>query len=170
MGDGVATPRIGTLTIGGGRLGLTALPGRDGAVETDMRAVLAWRPDIVVSLTEMSEMARFGAASLPDRLAAAQVDWAHLPICDYDAPAHDDPRWPALGAKLHGVLENDGGVLLHCFAGRGRSGAIALRLMVERGEDPSAALRRLRAVRSGAVETEAQRLWAIAGAPSGLVG
>ena len=41
-----------------------------------------------------------------------------------------------------------------------RSGMIALRLMVERGADPDEALKRLRAVRPGAVETDEQRLWA----------
>ena len=36
----------------------------------------------------------------------------------------------------------------------------ALRLMIEVGEDPDAALKRLRAVRACAVETEAQMIWA----------
>ena len=37
---------------------------------------------------------------------------------------------------------------------------IALRLMVERGEASSVAFERLRALRPGAVETDAQRAWA----------
>jgi hypothetical protein len=36
----------------------------------------------------------------------------------------------------------------------------ALRLMIKAGEDPDAALKRLRAVRACAVETDAQLLWA----------
>ena len=39
---------------------------------------------------------------------------------------------------------------------------IALRLLVERGADPEAALKRLRAVRPGAVETDDQFAWAVA--------
>jgi len=40
---------------------------------------------------------------------------------------------------------------------------IALRLLVERGEDASSALARLRAARPRAVETDAQLAWASAG-------
>ncbi|MBR9844091.1 MAG: protein phosphatase, partial [Rhodobacteraceae bacterium] len=49
---------------------------------------------------------------------------------------------------------------VHCFGGCGRSGMAIMRLLVEMGEEPEAALARLRAVRPCAVETEAQRLWA----------
>lgn len=146
-------------------MGLSPLPGRDGDFEADIQAFLAWRPSIVASLTEWTEMAAATAGATPDRLAAAGVAWAHLPIRDYCALAPTDPRWPPLGARLHAILDDGGGVLLHCHGGRGRSGMIALRIMVERGEDPAAALSRLRAVRAGAVETEAQRLWAVSGGP-----
>ena len=45
-------------------------------------------------------------------------------------------------------------------AGRGRSGMIALRLMIAGGERPVAALKRLRAVQPEAVETPGQMNWA----------
>jgi protein-tyrosine phosphatase len=59
-------------------------------------------------------------------------------------------------------LRSGGRVLVHCFGGCGRSGMAALRLMVAAGEGPESALHRLRASRACAVETEAQRLWAVA--------
>jgi len=54
-----------------------------------------------------------------------------------------------------------GKVFAHCYGGKGRSGMVLLRLMVERGLDPDQALQDLRRVRPGAVETQAQWLWAI---------
>lgn len=51
-------------------------------------------------------------------------------------------------------------IALHCLGGCGRSGMIALRLMVLSGEAAGRALERLRAARPCAVETEAQRVWA----------
>jgi protein-tyrosine phosphatase len=49
------------------------------------------------------------------------------------------------------------------MGGCGRSGTAALRLMVEAGENPKAALQRLRAVRPCAVETPEQFQWAAGG-------
>ena len=51
------------------------------------------------------------------------------------------------------ALQGKGRVLIHCMGGCGRSGMAALRLMIEAGEAPGAALERLRAVRPCAVET-----------------
>jgi len=52
---------------------------------------------------------------------------------------------------------------VHCRGGCGRSGMIALRLMIEIGEAADDALARLRAVRPCAVETPQQLRWATAG-------
>ena len=62
-----------------------------------------------------------------------------------------------------GHLARGEGLLLHCRGGQGRSGMIALRLLVERGEAPDAGLTRLRQARPGAVETAAQLAWASGG-------
>jgi protein-tyrosine phosphatase len=67
---------------------------------------------------------------------------------------------PHLAARLHKIRNEGGSILLHCRGGQGRSGMIALRILVERGEEVSVALTRLRSERPGAVETEAQLIWA----------
>ena len=71
-------------------------------------------------------------------------------------------------ARAKALLAQGGRVLVHCFGGCGRSGMAALRLLVELGEDPDEALARIRAVRSCAVETEAQMAWAMR--PDGPIG
>lgn len=158
MGFGIAT-----LTLaGGGRLGICPLPGRDGRVPEDLAAIRGWAPGIVVSLTEPAEMARHDVADMAGLLARDGIAHAAFPVRDFGVPeAMAD--WPALSARLHGILDAGGAVLLHCHGGQGRSGMLALRLMVERGQDPDAALAGLRAARPGAVETDAQEAWARAG-------
>ncbi len=152
--------------IGGGRLGISPLPGRDGAPMADLSTIARWGADIVVSMTTMAEMVRFGMGDLGRELALMDIAHAHFPIADFSAPppgAPPDAHWAELSGGLHGILDGNGGVLLHCMAGRGRSGMVALRLMVERGEPPDEALARLRLARPGAVETAAQLEWGKSG-------
>ncbi len=147
--------------IGGGRAGISPLPGRDGKALADLSTIARWGADIVVSMTTMAEMARFGMEDLGRELALMDIAHAHFPIADFNAPPPDAP-WADLSARLHATLDRGGKVLLHCMAGRGRSGMVALRLMVERGQAPDDALARLRAARPGAVETVSQMEWATA--------
>ena len=78
--------QIATLDIAGGVKGICPMPGRTGDYPGDLAALLAWRPRLVVTLTETGELAARGAASLPVDLAAAGVEWLHLPIPDFGTP------------------------------------------------------------------------------------
>ena len=153
--------RIGTVELGAsaGRIGICRLPGAGGGLEPDLGAIGKWQPAIVVSMTEAAEMAMLGAGDLPERLEGIGAIWRHFPVVDFGTPA-PDASWAALSAELHKSLESGQNVLLHCRGGLGRSGMVALRLMVERGEAVEQALTRLRAARPGAVETKAQLAWA----------
>lgn len=142
------------------------MPGGTGAYAGDLGAVLAWGPGLVLTMTPEAELTARGAGRLGDDLRAAGIGWRRLPIADFGAPdAVTAALWPAASVEALGVLRAGGRVLAHCMGGCGRSGMAVLRLMVELGEPPQAALARLRAVRPCAVETEDQRIWAAAGAP-----
>jgi Cyclin-dependent kinase inhibitor 3 (CDKN3) len=146
--------------LGGGRIGLCRLPGRSGDLAGDVAVIQRWTPALVVSLTESAEMERLGGGGLAVQLAKAGIDWRHFPVADFSVPeAASGAGWVALAAELHRVLDDGQKVLLHCRGGLGRSGMVALRLLVERGEGSEAALARIRSVRPGAVETEAQQVW-----------
>ena len=145
----------------GGRLGVCPLPGRYTPLEQDLATIVSWGPVAVLSMTEKEEMDEFGSWVLGDVLAERGVKWLHLPVRDYSGPNGDNAsQWQTFSPQLHQALDAGGGIILHCRGGIGRSGMIALRLMVERGVDPDEALKRLRTVWPGAVETDAQRLWA----------
>ena len=150
--------KIAGIEIGGRQRGICPMPGRTGDYAGDLAVLLAWSPRLVVTLAETGELAARGAASLPADLAAAGVEWLQLPIPDFGTP----PRalrdsWPKVSARLCRADR----MVVHCMGGCGRSGMILLRLMIEDGEAPDAALARLRAARSCAVETKAQMRWAI---------
>jgi hypothetical protein len=148
----------------GGRIGLCRLPGRDGMLASDVAAIAAWSPRLVLSLATRAEMGAYGAGGLGDLLASRRIGRLHFPIQDFGVPdAGAAERWPGLAARLHAALDGGDGVLLHCLGGRGRSGMAALRLMVERGAEPETALALLRSLVPGAVETPGQYDWAGAG-------
>lgn len=155
---------IAELPLGGGVLAISPMPGRSGAYQSDLRDLLAFGPGLVLTMTTLAELGEKEADRLPEDLGAAGIDWLHLPIIDFGAPdTATAALWPEASAKARAVLAGGGKVLVHCMGGCGRSGMATLRLMVESGEGPSAALTRLRAVRPCAVENPEQFAWAAIG-------
>ncbi len=152
--------QIADLPLEGGFLGLSPMPGRGGDYAADLGAILAWNPALVITLTTDIELEAVSAERLPEDLAAAGVRWRHVPVTDFGAPSAEvRALWPDVARAAHDALASGGKVLVHCYGGCGRSGMAALRLMTEAGEPAGEALERLRAVRPGAVETQAQRAW-----------
>jgi protein-tyrosine phosphatase len=149
------------LPVAEGELAISALPGATGDYATDLADIVHWKPDLVISLTQISEMQATGAVDLGKDLKRQGISWRLAAIPDFGTPALDFMSdWPALSERACASLGHNGRVLVHCRGGCGRSGMIALRLMVLSGEDPQKALKRLRAVRSCAIETAAQMKWA----------
>lgn len=155
---------ISVLTVGKGRIAMCRMPGAITPLDADVQALADLGTTCVLSLPPVQELYHAGAAGLPDALDAHEIEWHHLPIGDFGTPEPEqEADWEELSAELHDILDQGGTVAIHCRAGLGRTGMIALRLMVERGEEPQAALKRLRAARPGTVEREAQFDWAAQG-------
>ena len=74
------------VAIGDAALALCPLPGRFSPYLNDFAAILAWRPDLVLSLTERSEMKPVGAADFRADLKAQGIQCCHFPILDYQTP------------------------------------------------------------------------------------
>lgn len=152
---------IYALNVGDGILALCPLPGQGGAYDADMVHIHDWQPGLVISLTSDAEMASVGAETLGADLRAMGCRWVHMPIQDFGTPDMAFlAEWSSVSDDACRALAGGGRVLVHCRGGCGRSGMIALRLMLELGETPEAALARLRALRPCAVETGAQLIWA----------
>lgn len=156
---------------GGGRIGLTACPGiaaaiaggsRGGALDADLAAIVGWRARALVTLVEPFELTLLGVEGLGERAMAQGLAWWHLPVIDGTAPgAAFEPRWAEAGPALHRHLDNDERIVVHCHAGMGRSGAIAARLLVERGMAPEQAIITVRRARPGAIENDEQMRWVL---------
>ncbi len=144
-----------------GSVGIAPLPGKSGDLAGDIDKIVLWKAKHVVSLTQKAELPLHSVGEMPSALQEHQIEWWHLPIADFGVPdAATNQAWTQLSTRLHAALDAGENVLLHCMGGKGRSGMIALRLLNERGEDAATALARIRSVRPGAVETEAQLEWA----------
>ncbi|RKF14003.1 protein phosphatase [Roseovarius spongiae] len=152
---------IHALPVGAGILAIAPLPGRSGDYAADLAHLKDWRPSLVLTLTTPGEMAEAGVPELGHDIGAMGSRWAHLPVADLAAPdAAQHGSWREASRAALAALAGGGRVLIHCLGGCGRSGMAALRLMIEAGEAPDAALARLRAIRPCAVETQAQARWA----------
>ena len=159
---------IHALQLGNGILALSPLPGRGGTYEADLEHLREWQPAMLISLTSDAEMVEHGASRLGQDIQDRGARWVHLPIPDFGTPDETFMQaWPEISRVARSALGGGGRVLVHCMGGCGRSGMVALRLMVEAGEEPQAALNHLRRVRPCAIETDAQLGWALTPTPSG---
>lgn len=159
--------RIAELAVAGGYVGIAPIPGRLGAYAADLNVILRWGANMVLTMTPMAELQHAGAETLGEDLAAASVDWRHIPIGDFGVPEDKlTHRWDTASQKALEILGQGGRVFTHCYGGCGRAGMAALRLMVEAGEAAEPALVRLRQTRPCAVQTEAQFAWAASPGPT----
>ena len=150
------------LPVGGGILAISPLPGVEGQYLEDLHQIAEWRPAIVISMVTEVEMVAHGARNLGADIQDRGTRWVHLPTDDYGVlDPLSEQRWPDVSNQARRALMGAGRVLVHCRGGCGRSGMVALRLMIEAGEAPDEALARLRGVRPCAIETDGQMHWAM---------
>jgi protein-tyrosine phosphatase len=146
-----------------GAIALSRMPGSVTRIEDDVAEIVALNCACVLTLAPHEELMRHGADLLSSLLMNEGIEWHHFPIVDYATPLpSQDQAWIELSERLHDHLNNNRTILVHCYAGVGRSGMIALRLLVEKGINPEEAFKQIRQVRPGAVERPAQYEWAIA--------
>ena len=162
--DWLAASELGA---GAGRLGMTILPGKQGAstrypglvyrrdLGVDLRGLLALGVRHLLLLVEDAELARWGDMGIVERAADAGLPITRRPLADGTAPstmeAMDDILADLTAARAAGD------VAVACMGGVGRSGTVAACALVASGASASQAIARVRAVRHPtAVETAEQ--------------
>jgi atypical dual specificity phosphatase len=78
----------------------------------------------------------------------------HVPVEDMTAPSHDD-LLRAITALLK-ARQKKLGVAVHCEAGLGRTGTLLACWFVQQGLSPAEAVRKVRKLRPGSIETADQ--------------
>ncbi len=160
--DAVIIPKMG------GRIGMTICPGMkeqgtperswDRELDADLAAINAWGATALVSLIEDHEFEILGVTDLAHKVQLVGLEWHHLPIMNRDTSYEEfEAQWVISGRQLRQRLRQGEHIVLHCKNGLGRTGMIAARLLVELGELPEVAVRRVRSARPGAIETPQQK-------------
>jgi protein-tyrosine phosphatase len=148
---------IGMCACPGGRRAqaLDFDPGLD--LERDLEAIRRFGAKTLVTLMEERELDMLGVHTLPLQVRRMGIEWRHMPIVDMSVPtAVFEARWEETGALLRDTLLRGEHIVLHCWAGLGRTGTIAAKLLVEFGLEPEAATLRVRSARAGAIQSRAQ--------------
>ncbi|MDW3116926.1 MAG: ADP-ribosylglycohydrolase family protein [Roseovarius pacificus] len=150
-----------------GVIGLTFCPGKKGDsvlgapwdrdLDTDLQAIKAWGASKVITLMERHEFDLLSVRGLGEAIQRLGIDWVHLPIRDVSVPDESFPHiWANLTKDLQRSLARGQRILLHCRGGLGRTGLVAALLLMDLGLGSDDAMRRIRSVRPGAIETKEQ--------------
>lgn len=178
MADGSLDPPLRVDWIDGstlrdgrpGRLGLTFLPGKNGAstlypgriyrrrLADDLETLTASGVRRLLLLVEDHELVRWGDPDIVERCAAAGLTVERRAIPDGHAPASQREMDEMLGWIAEGREVGD--VAVACMGGVGRTGTVAACALVAAGWTADEAIGEVRRVRHpAAVETEAQVLF-----------
>ncbi len=171
---------IDALPVSGGEVSLCCCPGHRltpsfvrpalEAFEADLDTIAAFGATRLVTLMQPDELLYIGIdpRRLDREVRARGLEWVLLPIRNLSVPGRDwETSWVAAGKLLHGELAAGRRFALHCYAGLGRTGTIAARMLVERGARPDEAIAQVRKVRPGSIETFEQERYVLRGVWTG---
>ncbi len=159
---------IPAVAAGRGRLGMCMCPGKQQPhaatgpwhrdLALDMDVISAFDAAIVITLMEADELeTAVAATALKAAVEGRGMTWLHLPIPDLKAPAAlFEEGWKTHGPAVRAALGEGRNVVVHCRGGRGRSGLVAARILVEMGTEPRDAILEVRKANPLAIETPVQ--------------
>jgi ADP-ribosyl-[dinitrogen reductase] hydrolase len=163
---------INALPVSGGHIGLCCCPGHRltprfvrpslADFEADLDAIVSFGATHLVTLMEPDELAYIGIdPKRLDREARVRgLAWLHLPIRNLSIPGDVlEANWLNTGRQLRAALAGGGRFAMHCYAGLGRTGTVAARLLVEHGARPYEAISLVRRIRPGSIETFEQETY-----------
>lgn len=142
-----------------GRLGLCRAPGSESpTTPDDLDVLVAQGATQVVCLQEAHELSFLEPPeTLEERQRSLQsrgIGFLHEPIEDYGAPSLVQAQ--GLASWIVEALERGEVVVVHCWAGLGRTGTIAACVLIALGFSAQEATSLVRQVRPGAIQSNVQ--------------
>lgn len=161
-------------------IGITLCPGKKGPstfggrwdrdLDTDLAAIKRdFDPKLIITLMTREELMLSKVSDIGSKIEELGIRWLHFPIEDMAiAGQRFEEMWRAerlyilrtLGHRTsrddYFDVRNEGNILIHCRGGLGRSGMLATVILSELGLRNETALRYVRKIRPGAVETKYQ--------------
>lgn len=143
-----------------GTLYLHSMPGRREAFSAACAAIAANRVARVVCLAPLEEIREKSPEYARAIEAGLPFQQVSHPIADYGIPA-DMKQFADLASSVASVLRHGENALVHCAAGIGRTGMMAIAILLALNVPLDDAQQRVRSAGSGA-ETPVQRAFIIA--------
>lgn len=144
-----------------GRLIFTPCPGtKDTSIDSALSTLKQAGAAAVLTLMPSPELAQNAATDLPALCAAQGLSWLHLPVADDQVPLSDfEALWPAAMAQISRLLAADKAIAIHCKGGSGRTGLIAVRILIELGMDRREVISLVQVLRPKAIQHPAHVGW-----------
>jgi ADP-ribosyl-[dinitrogen reductase] hydrolase len=154
-----------------GRLRITFAPGKHGPAELssaiherdlnlDLLSLLELKTDVLAGFTEAAEMEKLSVplADLQAEVERLGMTYLHHSLPDRSAPRGEKDSQAALefARQLAVRVQQGETVTVYCRGGLGRSGMMAAVVLTLLSEDADQAIEAVRAVRKGAIQTDAQ--------------
>ncbi len=145
-----------------GRLAVMPRPRGGDWLEEEVAALRKEGVDVLISLLADEEVADFRLEEEGPQCAAHGIEFLRYPVTDHSVPPFNEET----AAFVHGIaarLREGKSVVVHCFAGIGRSVLMAASAMAIAGTGPDDAFAAIANARGwGVPDTEEQRRWVVA--------
>jgi protein-tyrosine phosphatase len=142
-----------------GRLATSPQPMPHEGLREDLAAWKDQGAEIVVSLLGDGEQVINGLADEADLCRDLGLEFHRFPITDHGLPESDD-AFAALIERLHAERQRNRAIVVHCFAGIGRSTLVAASLLIRAGLTLPETLELISEARGYMVpDTSAQHRW-----------
>lgn len=130
-----------------GLLAGCARPGSSAPLQVDLQEMQANGIGVLVTLTE--------ASFNPALIREAGLEYRHIPVVDFSPPS--EAQFTEFVELVEDFRTKEkGAVLVHCAAGIGRTGSMLAAWFISQGKTADEAIREVRRLRPGSVETPAQ--------------
>lgn len=148
-----------------GKVGLTLAPGVkhqhpdvfwDRDLEKDLRRLSAeYGTTLLVTLIEEHEFETLRVPRLREQVRAHSIQQLWFPIRDMSVPPSMEEFAGLVGQIIERAREGQT-IVIHCMAGLGRAGLVAACCLVALGFTPDEAIKEVREVRPGSLQTPQQ--------------